>query len=139
MDQLNLAAKKVGIASPYSSLIALVNEQQLDRLDSESDQYNRYQDQLITENIGNTPIFRTDDIMIKPSSGGGFFSSSPSILNLEMRSPSYGGGLQSMTYGDSSFLPLSSLGGGSSIFILFSVIVFGAGFVIFLLRSLKKK
>lgn len=136
MDQLNLAAKKVGIASPYSSLIALVNEQQLDRLDSESDQYNRYQDQVITENLNNPPTFRTDDIMLMPqSSGGGFFSSSPSILNLEMGAPSYGGG----TYSGNNFQPLSSLSGGGSIFILFSILVFGVGFVVFLLRSLKKK
>lgn len=136
MDQLNLAAKKAGIISPYSSLIALVNEQQKDRLETEIGQYNRYQDQTATENIALQPL------PISRREWGGGVQPFGGIMDMGLSIPSFessGSNLKMSGYGvGAGYSSLSGIFGGS-LFILFSAVTFGVGFVFYLLRLVRKK
>ncbi len=50
LDQLDQAARQAKIVSPYSSLIALVDQQQIETLKRLMEQYNRFQDTQMREN-----------------------------------------------------------------------------------------
>ncbi|MFA5024958.1 MAG: VIT domain-containing protein [Candidatus Shapirobacteria bacterium] len=126
MDELNSISEKSNIVSPYSSLIALVNEQQFDRLNDNINSYDRYQDSSPVENNQRSPIF--GNMILSPSSSLNKSSSLMMGSNLE-------------SSGD-GFSPLSSLsiGGSSSIFfVIFSIVISGIGFVFYLFSAIRKK
>lgn len=71
LDELNSLAKSAGIVTPYSSLIALVDDRQQAILNNQSNQYNRYNDQPIRENsISVRPITPLTPLLFSSKSGG---------------------------------------------------------------------
>ncbi len=81
LDELNKLAKEAGIVTPYSSLLALVNDQQQAILQNQTNQYNRYDDQPIRENFSQS----TSRVMPMPLSGFG-------DTMMQKSAPSFGGG-----------------------------------------------
>lgn len=63
LDQLDKAARQANLVSPYSSSIALVNQQQIETLERLMKQYNRFQD---TQMIENKPSVPWDPWMPRP-------------------------------------------------------------------------
>lgn len=135
MDQLNLMSEKSNIVSPYSSLIALVNEQQIDRLKDNINNYDRYRDtDIITNNprpIIDQPLFELSPSSQFKIGSRGMMSLSPSIdIN------TYGGG-------QGEWSALSNLSFSNIIptiaFIIPSFIIIAIGFVFYLITVVRKK
>lgn len=121
MDQLNMAAKQAGIVSPYSSAIALVNEQQIERLENESNEYDRYQDE--------PEIQRNEPPIIFTTPRSSFGLDSVPEFNLMPTANSFE---RVQTFEFSNVLK-------QIIFIAFTVIIFLGGFVSFLIKAVRKK
>jgi hypothetical protein len=147
LDEINKFAVKANLVSPYSSLIALVNEQQQLTLDQLSQDYNRYQDQQLTQQTQPTPIFSplNEFQPLKSSSGifGGLMQ--PQLMEMDL-----GGGGSTGVMTNPMMAPSEARFGvsgggimsgvsGSSLFVMANVIllVFGLGF--YLVRLLRHK
>src|SRR3989344_1435131 len=130
LDKLHQFAIAANIATPYSSFISLVNEQQLQQLKDQSQFYNRFQDQALRENIAPQPIpleppMRTFDIT---APGGSMFGAPLKTQNFELGTPSL-----MADCGGSSFLPSLSL------FVIANAVLLAIGLTIYLLKLLRKK
>jgi hypothetical protein len=145
LDQLNNFSLKTGLVSPYSSLIALVNEQQQQTLDQLSQDYNRYQDQQLVQPVTPRPVPVVMDELQPIRSGSGIFGN---ITNLAPQMKSIGGGAEIGIMAPSanvSFGALPSVGipnvGGLGLFVIANglLLVFGLGFYLFRLLRPKTK
>lgn len=124
LDNIHQLAKKTSVVTPYSSLIALVNQQQLNNLDSNSQYENRYQ-----QNVQSAPGQLRSALTFGGITTPSFSDSSGAKINLVP-----GGGSQ-------SFSPMSSLSYGSGLPILLIIVLAGPllfGTVIYLFRLTKK-
>jgi hypothetical protein len=141
LDQLHALAKDAGIVSPTSSLLALVNDQQRQELERQSQQANRYetQDQVVFQR-------GTPGAGLGPFSGG--IISNPFGVNFESmslpnssRGVTGGGGvgLASPMMNSSSFGSSPSTASPIGLFILITVIVFMIGASKSTIQRLKKK
>ncbi len=150
LDQLDLAARQANLVSPYSSLLALVNQQQLASLEREMARYSRFQDAEMNENnsvniwpdFGMVPksMIMIDNAMLKTGLLGVTKSAEMSISNTMLE-----------TSTQSDFIPttgsLDSLGGldegsnmaSSSSLLLFSAALAVIAIVIFLVQKLRNK
>jgi hypothetical protein len=82
LDKLNAFAKNAHIVTVYSSLISLVNAQQLQTLEQLQQQYNRYEDQALRENQQFTPPVPMFDSPRTPTSLLGPLGNS--LFNVDM-------------------------------------------------------
>jgi hypothetical protein len=135
---LNAYATRNSIVTPYSSMIALVNEQQMQNLKRQAQSYDRYQEQ--TRNTFNfiepAPI---------PLRGGGLGSTffGADIQNLEMAPQSEairnfalpGGGFAAQ---QSSGLGLFS-SGLLSVFIIANGFLVSIGVIVFVIKKVRSK
>lgn len=166
LDQLDQAARQANLISPYSSSIALVNQQQIETLRRLMEQYNRFQDTQMIENQSQTPIFwditrpmpMIDDFSME------MMPSSPMSVNdviggeMMMQKSLPGNGLLSVDTLDMtdtaiagqsrSTVGFGSIGAGPSIisnlasgtsFIVGTGLIAIIGLAVFLLQQLKKK
>jgi putative PEP-CTERM system integral membrane protein len=138
LDSLNAYATRNSIVTPYSSMIALVNEQQMQNLKRQAQSYDRYQEQ--TRNTFNfiepAPI---------PLRGGGLGSTffGADIQNLEMAPQSEairnfalpGGGFAAQ---QSSGLGLFS-SGLLSVFIIANGFLVSIGVIVFVIKKVRSK
>lgn len=130
LDRAHKFAVNNHIVTPYSSLIALVNETQRQNLERDSQSYDRYEDTAFPIPIP------------PPMSGEGMFISpqifSPGISNLKFPT----GYEKSGVGGPPSNLRVSSFGnlagGYIGLFIILNVIVFGIGIFILILVKIKR-
>lgn len=132
MDELNTLAKKAGIVTPYSSLIALVNDQQ-QILQNFTNQYNRYEDTAMRENLTPQPI-RLSEPMFAPLNNFGMFGSSKSSVSL-------GGGGSMGVIANPAFSGATSYSYGNVIYLLFLplIVVLPIGFIYFIIKSVRRK
>ena len=157
LDQLDAAARQANLVSPYSSSIALVNQQQIENLKRLMAQYNRFQDTQVVENVPATPWpwmpqpmpidgFMTRDLMMMeqamPGTAAPGFSSNM-IFDSRMATTDLASvGVKNIGYaGELSTglgVGLMSLAGGSS-FMIGTAVIGAIAFVIYLIQQLKKK
>lgn len=140
LDAANTFAVKTHIISPYSSLIALVNETQKQNLERESYNYDRYQEETqmptpISNPVFESPMFDTMGPLmgsslksaLVPTIGGG-----GGTLNIPSPAIGGGGGLDLFGVGLLGFdLPF--------LFIGFTAVVFIAGLTYYLILIIRKK
>jgi putative PEP-CTERM system integral membrane protein len=161
LDQLDQAARQANLVSPYSSSIALVNQQQIDTLKQLMEQYNRFQDTQMIENEPSVPwnpwmpMPMIDDFSMKmmPSApmdvnnfiGGEMMmqKSMPSsgLLSVDTMEDSIGGQSRNIagTGGFGSGLSIfSNLASGAS-FIIGTGVIAVVGLLVYLLQQLRKK
>ena len=148
LDQLDLAARQANLVSPYSSLLALVNQQQLANLEREMARYSRFQDTQMTENnsgniwpdFGVVPTKSTIMIDAMPTRGLLGVMKSTTDINVS--------NIMLETSSQSDFMPSTgSLGGldlssnmaSSSSLLLFSAALAFIAIVIFLVKKLRNK
>ncbi|MBM3283732.1 hypothetical protein FJY90_05830 [Candidatus Gottesmanbacteria bacterium] len=134
LDKLHQLAKENHIITPYSSLIALVNEQQRQRLEREEEHYDRY-DVQEQETNWSAPIS-----MRMPNMGGGmdlFGLSGVSVSELKIPAPLTGGDISMAGPTMVKMAPF-----GSSIILLPIIAISGilalGGFAVFIVIAGKK-
>lgn len=146
LDQLNEFADAAQVVTPYSSLIALVNELQMQQLENWKQAYNRYQDQPVTGNIGITPFMPVEQPIFDTFRGPGMVNPfGVDLLQTDLKGISGGSGavgapsMMALEGGGSSF----GGGGGSSgvglLFILVNGVLLAGGMGWFLVKILRKK
>lgn len=166
LDQLDQAARQANLVSPYSSLIALVNQQQIETLKRLMEQYNRFQDTQMIENESRINVFWDgpipqpmpifDDFFIEMMPGspminkgviGGEMMKQEAILNNDLLSldEDVADGVTDQRRnagGLGGFATgtgiLSNLSGGAA-FIIGTGLIAVVGLVVSLLQQLKKK
>lgn len=139
LDVAHAFAKRTHLVTPYSSLLALVNDQQRQMLEQESQQYDRYEE---SQNTGSLQLGSIESPLMRSAlPGGGIMSPwlGMDITNLELpdpasersMSPGIGGiGSDGMSLGmpASSYTRITSLPRLlPSLFILVNVLIFGVG------------
>lgn len=143
LDGLNQFSVNNQIVTSYSSLIALVNEQQRQNLERNSQNYDRYSDQITNP----TPVPIINPLpfhsAVSPLSGGLDFFGGSNITNLSFPK-SYDSSAERQPIGISSpsNLKITSFGNlGTNlvgVFIFGNIVLIGGGIVIFLLVKLSK-
>ncbi len=145
MDKFNAFAQTAGIATPYSSFIALVNFSQQMRLQQLEQGYNRYEEQTpagFTGPIGNP---------IQPGilyNRGPVFSPVSSLFGTDLMTVNLGSTGESA--GRSKFGGISnpylaaapaqgSILSGNNLFVWVNIVLLAAGLGIYLVRMLRKK
>ena len=148
LDATNNFAKLANMVTPYSSLLALVNQTQRDWLEQESQSYNRYQDETLQTSP--QPDWLTDGPIRSPSLGLG-----DAFFGMEMRefsspAPSTGGGgsfgavsgPSSLSLPDSPIQSFRITSIGEFIpafFILANLLLLGGGFLVYIIFRLLKR
>lgn len=131
LDKLNRFAGRAGIVTPYSSYLALVNEEQRLLLEQLKENYDRYQEQAVRENLTWSPpppIWR-EPIRLQPAN----FQESKSSGKFGM-----------MMAQDTVSLSTNWSGGGGSggidsLFLILNVGLAAVGLPIYLIKVLRKK
>lgn len=132
LDAANDFASRTRIISPFSSLLSLVNQRQLEELERQSRSYQRYRESVPRSLPGSTPIFDGAG-RIQPLFGR--------ITNIPMFNGGGGSGvtggvaLQAMDGGGAIGGSLFSLAG---LFIAANITLFIGGATIFLIYSIRK-
>jgi len=145
LDQLNGFADAAQMVTPYSSLLALVNELQELQLEQWKQAYNRYQDQAIRENLITPPIG-----IMQPTQVFDTFGGSPlgDLIAPRMMAPGFSGGGGMMGIAGPTSMALDggggSFGGGVSSstglqFILVNGVLLAVGMGWYLVKILRKK
>ncbi|MBN1168442.1 hypothetical protein JXA63_00975 [Candidatus Woesebacteria bacterium] len=145
LDNFNDFSKNNSIVGPHSSLIALVNEFQLNTLESLSENLDRYRDETTpraeTRGQGQTINLTPEGIMSNPLSGGGIqmFGS----LGIAEKSAPVSDFDSAGTF---NLSPSGSLGttstptfSGLALFVIANVVLLGGGVLVFILIHFKNK
>lgn len=127
LDKLNEYAVQANIVTPYSSALALVNEQQQNLLEQFKKGYNRYQDQPVTENIAPGPMRIVNPMM--------------ELSPLEaIRAPTFGAlngtSMMSIDGGGGGVAPISS---GLGLFVIANGLLLAGGLGFYLFKLLRKR
>jgi hypothetical protein len=140
LDAAHAWAKKIGIVTPYSSLIALVNEAQQQNLDRQTQSYDRYADQSQLQIITNPQVM--------PISRGLLGNISPMTDFKSIAPDAIGGGsygVNSLMLGGTTTYNVSRLGGivnllsGLPGVIFFGMVVLsGLGFIGYIITLIRK-
>jgi hypothetical protein len=145
LDKLNEFSVQTNLVSPYSSLLALVNEQQKETLEQLEQDYNRYQDQQMTQQnrAALPPTFEPASPGLSPISG--LFDVDLIQMNLQPTTMEFGGGggTTGVTgVGGSSYRSISGLRPSSVIGMFGGIFVYGGllllGFGYFFVKMLRR-
>lgn len=139
LDQAHAFTEQAHIVTPYSSLIALVNQQQIDELKRQSQDERRYKEGALRTAPTTGPIMDIAPSGQFESLAPGVFGPSLQILNLDTSSGpgiSTLGGAQFSNGGGFSGLGVFSLRG---LFIVVNGFLLVIGTTVFLILSIKKR
>jgi putative PEP-CTERM system integral membrane protein len=140
LDASHLFAEEAHIVTPYSSLLALVNQQQINELKRESQSSRRYQESALRTQPTPAPLFESSRGIFNPSFGAlNKMGGGTDILQLNI-TPFNDAPSGQFTNGGGGFGP--SLGFGlfplGSLFFIANVLLLLAGTSVFLIFSLRK-
>jgi len=138
LDNLHSFSAKANLVSPYSSLLALVNEQQVQTLERFEEDYNRYQDASLTEQFTPQPIRLGGLPMMQPmmdSRSGPFGIISNPLMESQKVTLAVPGGNSVAAPTFSALSNYSSL----PIFLIINGVLLVTGLFVYLLKLLRTK